>query len=335
LRLVFLGSPPFATPVFSALLESRHSVLALVAKPDKPSGRGRKVDESPLVTIARERDVPVLQPTTTRDPDFVQRLRGIDPEVLVVASWGEILRKEMLELAPNGALNVHASLLPRHRGASPIQAAILAGDEQTGVSVQRIVAKLDEGDVLVRLETPIVEHETAGELLARLAEMGGTAIVGALDEIEKGTARFRPQDSSRATYASKIEKDAGWIDWTKRSVDLERHVRAMTPWPGARTKLADGRELVVLDLLPVSGAPEWIVDEIGPENLGWPLYPRVLDPLNGPVPGTIVVVSDAPFVVTGQGLVELRKLKPAGKGAMDGSAWLRGAHLEPGARFTS
>ncbi len=310
MRLVFLGSPPFATPVFSALLASRHRVLALVAKPDKPSGRGRKVEESPIVTLARDRDVHVLQPATTRDPEFVQTLRALAPEVVVVASWGEILRREMLELAPHGALNVHASLLPRHRGASPIQAAILAGDEQTGVTVQRIVAKLDEGDVLVRLETPIGEHETAGELLARLAEFGGTAIVGGLDEIEHGTAEFRPQDPSRATYAGKFEKDAGWIDWTKPSVELERHVRAMTPWPGARAKLSDGREVVVLEVLPAAGSP-------------------------GPAPGTVVVVSDMPFVVTGQGLVELKRLKPAGKGAMDGSAWLRGAHLEPGARFAT
>jgi methionyl-tRNA formyltransferase len=310
-------------------------VLALVAKPDKPTGRGRKIEESPLVASAKAHGVRVLQPATTRDPEFVQLLRELYPDVLVVASWGEILRKEMLELAPHGALNVHASLLPRHRGASPIQAAILAGDGHTGVSVQRIVAKLDEGDVLLRIQTPIGERETAGDLLERLAGMGGPAIVTALDEIENGTANFRSQDPSGATYATKIEKQVGWIDWNKRSVEIDRHVRAMTPWPGARTKLADGRELVVLEVLPVSGAPEWIVDRIGPENLGWPLYPRALDPLNGPAPGTIVVVSETPFAVTGHGLVELRKLKPAGKGAMEGSAWLRGAHLDPGARFTS
>ena len=310
-------------------------MLALVAKPDKPSGRGRKVEESPLVALAKGRDVPFLQPTTTRDPEFVARLRALDPEVLVVASWGEILRKEMLELAPNGALNVHASLLPRHRGASPIQAAILAGDERTGVSVQRIVAKLDEGDVLLRIQTSIGEHETAGELLQRLAEAGGEAIVTALDEIEKGTANFRPQDSSLATYATKLEKEAGWIDWTKTPVDLERHVRAMTPWPGARTKLSDGRDLVVLEVRAVREAPLWMIDKIGLETLGLPLDPPGPDPLNGPPAGTIVIASDRPFVVTGQGLVELRKLKPAGKGAMEGSAWLRGAHLEPGARFAS
>ena len=333
MRLVFLGSPPFATPVLASLLASKHRVLALVAKPDKPSGRGRKVEESPLVALAKGRDLRVLQPSTTRDPEFVRLLRDLDPEVLVVASWGEILRKEMLELAPHGALNVHASLLPRHRGASPIQAAILAGDEHTGVTVQRIVAKLDEGDVLVRLETPIGEHETAGELLQRLAGLGGTAIVTALDEIGNGTAEFRPQDSSRATYAGKIDKQAGWIDWTKTPVEIERHVRAMSPWPGARTKLLDGRDLVVLDVHTLSELPGPMLDR--PDRLGLPYWPPGPDPLNVPVPGTVVIMSDAPFVVTGQGLVELRKLKPAGKGAMEGSAWLRGAHLEPGARFTS
>ena len=315
MRLVFLGSPPFATPVLSALLDSRHRVLALVARPDKPSGRGRKLEESPLVALARGRDVRVLQPATTRDPGFVQDLRGLAPEVLVVASWGEILRKEMLELAPHGALNVHASLLPRHRGASPIQAAILAGDEHTGVSVQRIVAKLDEGDVLLQTQISIGQHETAGDLLQRLADAGGTAIVAALDVIENGTADFRPQDSSHATYAAKIEKDAGWIDWTKTPLEIERHVRAMTPWPGARTKLSDGRELVVLEVRTAREAPE--------------------APRNASAPGTIVAVSDRAFVVTGQGPIEIRKLKPAGRATMEGSAWLRGAHLEPGARFTS
>ena len=335
MRLVFLGSPPFATPVLESILASRHEVLALVAKPDKPSGRGRKLEESPLVALAKDRDVRILRPATTRDPEFVQTLRDLDPQVLVVASWGEILRKEMLELAPHGALNVHASLLPRHRGASPIQAAILAGDEHTGVTVQRIVAKLDEGDVLLRIQTPIGEHETAGELLQRLAAAGGTAIVTALDEIEKGRATFHPQDPSRATYATKLEKEAGWIDWTKSPGEIERHVRAMTPWPGARTKLSDGRELVVLDLRAVRETPGWILDKIGPETLGWPLHPPGPDPLDGPAPGTIVVVSDRPFVVTTDGLVEMRKLKPAGKAEMEASAWLRGAHLEPGARFTS
>jgi methionyl-tRNA formyltransferase len=182
------------------------------------------------------------------------------------------------------------------------------------------------------MSTEIGENETAGELLHRLAEAGGTAIVTALDELEKGTARFRPQDGSRATYAAKIEKSAGRIDWTKTPVHIERHVRAMTPWPGARTTLPDGRELVVLDARAVREAPRRIPDEM-PDTVGWPFWPPGPEPLDGPAPGTVVVVSDRPFVVTGQGLLELRKLKPAGKGEMEGSAWLRGAHLEPGARF--
>jgi methionyl-tRNA formyltransferase len=335
-RLVFLGSPPFATPVLERILASRrHAVLALVTRPEKPSGRGRKLVESPLAAMARSCGVPLLQPATTRDPEFVQKVRDLAPEVLVVASWGEILRAEMLGLAPHGALNVHASLLPRHRGASPVQAAILAGDEDTGVTVQRMVAKLDEGDILLRMATTIGKHETAGELFQRLAEAGGSAAVSALDELDSGTATFRPQDPASATYAKKLEKQAGWIDWTRTPVEIERHVRAMTPWPGARTKLSHGKELVLLDVRAVEQAPLLVLDKIGPETLGGPLAPSSADDLKRPEAGTILVVSDHLFSTTGKGLVEIRKLKPVGKGEMEGSNWLRGAHLAPGARFTS
>src|SRR5689334_7486139 len=171
MRVVFLGSPPFALPVLERLLASRHKVLALVTQPDRPRGRGMKVAPSPLVELARARGLPVLQPNDTRDADFVGQMRGLKPDVLLVASYGEILREELLTLGHRGALNVHASLLPRHRGASPIQAAILAGDAETGVSVQRMVLRIDAGDVLLEERTPIGPNETSGELLARLAQL--------------------------------------------------------------------------------------------------------------------------------------------------------------------
>jgi methionyl-tRNA formyltransferase len=309
-RVVFLGSPPFAGPVLDALLASaRHSVIALATKPDKPRGRGQKVEESELVRLARARAIEVLQPEKARDPAFVARLRELAPDVMLVASYGEILKQDLLDLPRHGCLNVHASLLPRHRGASPIQAAILAGDEETGVSVQRMALALDEGDVLVEERTRIGEHENAGELLARLAELGGRAAVRALDMIEEGRAVFTPQDASRATYAKKIRKEDGRIDWSASARSIERLVRAFTPWPGARTSMDTNAELVVLDV-------------------------RAHDvSSHAPPPGTVLEAQRTLLVACGSGAIEIRRLKPAGKGAMNATDWLRGARLEVGARF--
>lgn len=313
MRVVFLGSPPFATPVLQSLLDSRHEVIALVTRPDRPLGRGLAVRPSPLVGLARSRGLPVLQPETTKDPAFVAELRKLAPDVLLVASYGEILRKELLELAPHGALNVHASLLPRHRGASPIQAAILAGDTETGVAVQRMVLALDEGDILYKAWTPIGERENAGELLEKLSHLGGQAAIDALDLLERGDARFRPQDPSAATYARRIKKEEGRIDWSRSAVEIDRHVRAMTPWPGARTVAPNGREIVVLEL---STAPPAAENATG-------------------TPGTVLATEPALRVACGDGAVLIRTVKPSGGVGMDAPAWLRGARIELGARFAS
>lgn len=307
MRYVFLGSPPFALPVLSALLESEHEALALVTRPDRPRGRGREVGESELVKLARERGLPVLQPAKTTEPDFLAELRQLAPEVLLVASFGEILRTELLELAPHGALNVHGSLLPRHRGAAPIQRAISGGDAETGVSIQRIVLALDEGDVLLEKRVAIGERETAGELFDRLAVLGGEAAREALDRLEAGTAEFTPQDPDRASYARKLKKEDGWIDWSRSSVELERHVRAMNPWPGARASAPDGKPLVVLEARHV------------PEASG--------------APGEVLEAKKHCVVACGEGALELVTVQPAGKKAMDAAAWLRGSRVGPGERL--
>lgn len=344
MRVAFMGSPPFAVPVLTALFASRHAIAAVATRPDRPRGRGRSVEASPLVELARAHGVRVLQPGSARDPAFVTELRELAPDVVLVASYGEILKREVLELAPHGALNVHASLLPRHRGASPIQAAILAGDAETGVTIQRMVLKLDEGDALLALATPIGAHENAGELLERLALLGGEAAVRALDAIEAGTARFTPQDPSRATYAKKIEKHDGVVDWAKDAASIERFVRAMTPWPGARTHDAGGRELTLLDVRATNTSELETVSPSANEASATPATKANEDAatlaanLNkdaATYPGTLAVVDGAPFVATGRGLVEIRALKPAGKSRVEGAAWLRGAHLPPGARFGS
>ncbi len=308
MRYVFLGSPPFAMPVFEALLESGHVALGLVTRPDKPRGRGREVVVSPLVEMARERGLPVLQPTTTKSPEFVESLRALEPDVLLVASYGEILREEVLELAPHGALNVHGSLLPRWRGAAPIQYAVAAGDRETGVSVQRMVLALDEGDVLLEKRIAIEANDTSGALFDRLAAIGGVAAVEALDRLERGDAQYTPQDPELVTYAKKLAKSDGDIDWSRAAEELERHVRAMHPWPGARTTSPDGKALVVEAARVTEGAA---------------------------APGLLLEAGSRCVIATGSGALELLTVKPAGKRAMDAGAWLRGARFEAGTRFGS
>lgn len=306
MRTVFLGSPPFATPVLARLIASRHRPQALVTRPDRPRGRGRELEASPLVELARAAGLEVLQPADPHAPEVLARLRVHAPEVLFVASYGVILKPALLSLAPHGALNAHASLLPRHRGASPIQAALLAGDAETGISIQRIVEELDAGDVLLERRTPIGPQETAGELFARLAELAGEAAVEALDALESGRARFTPQDPARVSVARKLRKEHGRVDWMRRAIELERFVRAMTPWPGARTLAPDGRELALLRARALEG---------------------------GGAPGVVLEAGPRLVLGCGEGSLEVLELAPAGKRSMAAADWLRGVRLTPGDRL--
>ena len=316
LRVVFLGSPPFAVPVVNGLLESGHQPVAVVTPPDRPRGRGRATKPSALVECARSAGLDVIQPDTTKDPDFVARLAAYRADVMVVASYGEFLRREMLDLCPHGALNVHASLLPRWRGASPIQRAVLAGDAETGVSIQRMVMKLDAGDILLESRTPIGADETSGDLFERLALLGGQAIVRALDQIAAGTATYAPQDAELVTLAPKLSKADGNIDWTLGTRELERFVRGMTPWPGARTRLPDGRDLVALEAR--AATVDGVQDRMPPGAL-------IGDTSHRSKPQLIAS--------TGDGALELLRVKPSGKGVMDAGAFLRGTRLKSGERL--
>jgi len=282
----------------------------LVTRPDQPRGRGRALERSPLVEVAEREGIEVLQPADPHEPQALARLRALRPDVLFVASYGALLKPSLLGLAPHGALNAHASLLPRHRGASPIQAAILAGDEVTGVSIQRIVEKLDAGDVMLSHERPIAPHETAGDLFEALARLAGTAAVESLDLLEAGQARFESQDPLRVTLARKLKKAHGRIDWSKGAWELERFVRAMTPWPGARCNDPRGRDLTVLAT-------------------------RVYDEAEAPdaAPGELVDAQGRLVAACGRGLLELTQVAPSGRRAMSGVEFLRGARLEPGARL--
>jgi len=306
-RTVFLGSPPFATPILERLVQGANRPIAVVTQPERPRGRGRKALPSPVAEIARREGIELLTPEKATDPGFLDRLRALEPDVLFVVAYGKILREDLLSIPRITSLNVHPSLLPRHRGATPIPAALLAGDETTGVTIQKVSAELDAGDVLCTVETPIDETEHAGELAARLAELSAELSERALALVAGGEATYTPQDDSQATYCGKLEKGDGEIDWAKDAPELVRHVRGMTPWPGARTTLPDGSELTVLRARATAGAGR---------------------------PGEVLEASRR-FVVAcdgarSDGALELQEVKPAGKRRMSGQDFLRGARFEAG-----
>jgi len=311
-RTLFLGSPPFATAVLRQLLGSKHPVIGIVTPKSKVQRRGRAQAASPVAELANAHSIPLLQPNGLKEPGTLAQLRALDPEILVVASYGEILNQEALDLAPHGALNIHGSCLPRWRGAAPVQAAIMAGDSETGVSIQRMVLGLDEGDVMLEKRTSIEPEEAAKDLMERLAELGGEALVQALDQLDLGTATFIPQDPSSVTMTRKIRKQDGRFDWSLDPSTLRRHVRAMNSWPGASTHLPGGRVLTVLAL-----------EESSPTNEPPGTF------LGGP--GFRVACGKDP--ATGSNSVNLLQVKPAGKSAMDGAAFLRGSKLTPGDRL--
>jgi methionyl-tRNA formyltransferase len=237
MRVVFMGTPEFAVPSLRALLDG-HDVRLVISRPDRPAGRGMSLRRSPVAAVAEAAGVNLELPDNPRLPEVVERVRQAQPEVLVVAAYGRILPPELLDVAPNGGLNVHASLLPRWRGASPVAAAILAGDAESGVSIMRMEAGLDTGPVLLLRHTPIREGETAGELTARLAELGADALSQGLVRLAEGDAVFTPQSSDGVTVARPVRKEDGDLDWARDAAYIERAVRAFDPWPGVRLAVA-------------------------------------------------------------------------------------------------
>ncbi|MDP9052905.1 MAG: methionyl-tRNA formyltransferase [Acidobacteriota bacterium] len=235
MRLVFLGTPEFAVPTLDRLLSAGHSVTLVVTQPDRPQGRKRETIPSPVKAAALRHNIPVFQPERIRAGEGVTRLREEAPQAMVVVGYGQIIPQNIIDLAPLGIVNVHASLLPELRGAAPIQWSIARGYKITGVTTMRIDAGLDTGDILLQWETPVGPEETAPELSARLAEAGADLLVETLAELCAGTARPRPQDSSLSSYAPILTKDTGRIDWTKPAQKIHDLIRGFQPWPGAHT----------------------------------------------------------------------------------------------------
>jgi methionyl-tRNA formyltransferase len=288
LAVVFAGTPVFAIPSLDAIAASRHRIAAVFTQPDRPSGRGRALSASPVKERALGLGLPVRQPATLRDEGVAAEIAALAPDVMVVVAYGLLLPPAILGLPRLGCLNVHASLLPRWRGAAPVARAIEAGDALTGVCVMRMEAGLDTGAVMLCRETPIAARETAGELESRLAEAGGLAILAALDALAAGRSVFEPQDDTQATWAAKLTKAEARLDWREPAVQLGRRVRALNPWPVAETTL-DGAQLRIHEA-DAASAP------------------------HGPVPGTILRAdSDGISVMTGEGALRLRRVQLPGR----------------------
>nr|WP_290667786.1 methionyl-tRNA formyltransferase [Ardenticatena sp.] len=308
-RLIFLGTPVFAVPSLQRLAErGTYDLVQVITQPDRPAGRGRKLRPSPVKEAAQTLGIPVWTPETLKTPDAIARLRDLQPDVAVVVAYGEILRPNVLAIPPKGFVNVHASLLPKYRGAAPIQAALLNGDRETGVSIMLLDEGMDTGPVLAQRVVPIAPDETAGSLSEKLAQVGADLLVETLPRWLAGEIVPQPQDHSQASITRLIKKTHGRIDWAQPAEVIERQVRAYTPWPSAFTTW-DGRLLKVLRA-------------------------RVVDaPVQGLMPGTVVMHEDAPAVVTGKGLLLLEEVQLEGKRPTSGRAFLQGYRDVVGARL--
>ena len=295
-RIVFMGSPEFALPTLKALLTNYH-IAGVVTQPDRPAGRGRTLKPPPIKTLANEYNLPVIQPMSLKEPEAIAQLHSWEPDLIVVAAFGQILRSPVLNLPPHGCINVHASLLPRWRGAAPIQAAILHGDKQTGVTIMRMDPGVDTGPILSQRATPITDEQTAGTLSPHLAELGAQLLIESLPVYLNGELLPQPQDESLATYAPMLKKVDGQLDFDKPAADLARLVRAYNPWPGAFTSWGAGR-LKIHRAHAINSA--------------------------SPGAGKRVIHNEQAAFGTTQGILVLDEVQPAGKKAMPGEFFLRG-----------
>jgi methionyl-tRNA formyltransferase len=304
MKTVFMGTPSFACPFLEALLE-KEEVVAVVTQPDRPSGRGRKFSQSPVKEMAIRNGLRVLQPESVKNEGFFSELKNLCPDLIVVVAFGEILQKRILDIPKWGAINVHASLLPKYRGAAPIQWAIINGDEVTGISIIRMDEGMDTGEILHLQEVPIQPDETAGELEDRISIIGAKCLIKTLRDIEEGKAILKPQDHSLATYAPKLKKGDGEIDWRHSAKDIRNRIRGMNPWPVAFTFL-DGKLLRIFKAKIVNsetkGNPGEVIEAKG-DNL---------------------------FIQTGDGVLLLQEVQLEGRKRMAVSEFLRGYCLKKG-----
>lgn len=307
LRVVFFGTPAFAVPTLRDLLASRHHVCGVVTQPDRPRGRGHAVTDAPVKALARARALPLLQPTRLREPAIADVVASWDPDIGVVAAYGRLIPEALLAVPRLGMVNVHASLLPKYRGAAPIQRAILAGETETGVTIMRMVAALDAGPMLAAVRHPLAGDETSVDVEQALAELGATLLVKSLDAIAEGPVPEVAQDETGATYAAKITREDGLIDWSGSARALHDQIRGLYPWPRAFTFL-DGQRLIVLASSPGGCAVP-----------------------GDAAPGTVVIATrDAIEVATGSGLLSMTRVQPEGRKPMAIREFLAGHPVATG-----
>lgn len=362
MRIIFMGTPDFSVGTLEMLIQAGHEIVLAVTQPDKPKGRGKAMQQPPVKEAALAHGIEVYQPRRVREPECIEYLRSYKPDIIVVVAFGQILPKEILEMPPKGCINVHASLLPKYRGAAPIQWAVINGEPVTGVTTMRMDEGLDTGDIILKAEVPLQKDETGGSLFGRLAKAGAELCVRTLEAIAQGTAVYTPQDHAKATHTTMIKKQLGEMDWAKPAVELERLIRGLSPWPSAYTYL-DGKTLKIWKarVQEASDAGQGGTDTVqGNPNAGQGdaeafqgtlkgnaegiagnlneaarCQPgTILSEAAGCQPGTITTVTrNAIYVQTGKGILILEELQLEGKKRMPADAFLRGFPLVPGKEF--
>ncbi len=305
MRVIFMGTPDFSVGTLKALVEAGHEVVLAVTQPDKPKGRGKEMQFTPVKECAIQYGIPVYQPKKIRESECVEVLRDYEADIMVVVAFGQILPKEILEMCPYGCVNVHASLLPKYRGAAPIQWAIIDGEKVTGVTTMQMNEGLDTGDMLLKTEVVIEPKETGGSLHDKLSEAGAVLCVETLKALEAHTVMPVPQGEMTTAYAKMLDKQLGNIDWKKSATEIERLIRGLAPWPSAYTSW-NGKVMKIWDA-------------------------SALEEAEGNVPGTIVRVEKGAFYVqTGTGLLKVSELQISGKKRMDAGAFMRGYQVKEG-----
>ena len=303
MRIVFMGTPEFAVPSLKALCDAGYDVVGVFTQPDRPKGRGNKVIASPVKQVAVEKGIPVCQPLRIRK-DGVEDLRSLAPELCVTSAFGQILSQEILDIPRIGTINVHASILPRHRGSAPINWAILQGDEIVGVTTMMTDKGIDTGDMLLKAETPYIKGETAGELTVRMADLGAKLLIDTLKKLEDGILVRIPQDHENMTYDPMLTKEMGIIDWTKPAADIVNRIHGLNPWPGCSTAIEGGRlKLLRAEVSEGKGQPGEII---------------IADPKQGLV------------IAAGEGAVSIAQLQAPGGKPMNSKDYLRGHPMAVG-----
>ena len=310
MKIVFMGTPDFAVGTLEAIIEAGHEVLLVVTQPDKPKGRSGALQYTPVKECALAHGIEVFQPTKIRLEENVAFLRKYEADIFVVAAFGQILPKSILDMPKYGCVNVHASLLPKYRGAAPIQWAVINGDEVTGVTIMRMNEGIDTGDMIAKKTVRLAEDETGGSLFDKLAQVGAQLCVETMEMIEAGKVEYIPQNNEEATHTSMIRKELGLIDWNRPAVEIERLIRGLNPWPSAYTQLS-GKTFKI-----------WKAKVVSDENT----YE----------PGCICRIDkEGMYVQTGEGILLLTEVQMEGKKRMEASAFLRGYQVEEGSFFKS